>query len=431
MSIVYLKEYRGPSMNYRAELFDQMQLLYEETGFNDHQLHCIIRLRSCLDESVLRRAVSLSLGAIPILATRYVARAGRSRWESLPLADLERAFSTADDETAFEPAVTYRIQEGLGPQLRLCLSRGEKSAVAITMNHMIADAGGFKDYLYFLCATYSHLMRDASYTPPNITGDRGIRDLLREFGLKEKIGALIAQKADSNRAGSLCFPFDSGNRVEPFIATRVVDRGKVARLKAYCKERGATINDAALAAYYRVLVRYIGPSATEGLEVPVMIDMRRYLKNKEFRALRNLASTTVTRLRLREDESFEETLGKAKLLMDTLKRQSLGLGGYAKISLLFGLCGDRLAFRLLRGALRHPLVCMTNIGELNQRRLAFDGVEVESAYMCGSIKRKPHFQLALSGFDGSLTLSSNLYGTEKDRSSIDAFLSEVEGELTV
>jgi len=417
-------------MNYRAEIFDLMQLLYDETGFNDHQLHSVIRFRSKIDEATLEKAVALTLQAIPILATMFV-RDGKPHWESLTTEALRRAFMAVDDEAAFDEAITYRIDEESGPQIRLCLLKRERSAIAITMNHMIADAGGFKDYLYFLCATYSRLMRDASYTPPRVNGGRGIRDLIREFGLRKRISALIAQKADSNKTGSLCFPFDSGNRIEPFIATRVVDRGKVARLKTYCKERGATINDAALAAYYRVLVRYIGPAAAEGLEVPVMIDMRRYLKDKEFRALRNLASTTVTRLRLNEGESFEETLGKAKALMDALKRQSLGLGGYAKMSLLFGLCGDRLAVRLMRFGLRHPLVCMTNIGELDQRRLAFDGAEVESAYMCGSIKHKPHFQLALSGFDGTITLSSNLYGTEADKASIDAFLGEVEEELTV
>jgi NRPS condensation-like uncharacterized protein len=418
-------------MNYRAEIFDQMQLLYNETGFNDHQLHSVIRLRSRLDESVLQKAVSLSLEAIPILATRYVVRTGRAHWESLPPGDLVRAFAVVDDEAAFETAITYRIYEDSGPQLRLCLLRGERSALAITLNHMVADAGGFKDYLYFLCATYSSLLRDASYAPPKVDGDRGIRDLLREFGLRKRIGALIAQNADSNRTGSLCFPFDSGKGIGPFIAMRVIDRDKVARLRGYCKERGATINDAALAAYYRVLVRYIGPAAMTGLDVPVMIDMRRYLKDKEFHALRNLASTTVTRLRLSEGESYEETLGRAKALMDALKRRSLGLGGYAKMSLLFAFCGDRLAVRLMRFGLRHPLVCMTNIGELDSKRLVFGGAQVESAYMCGSIKHKPHFQLALSGFDGTITLSSNLYGTERDRASIEAFLGEVEGELTV
>jgi len=99
------------------------------------------------------------------------------------------------------------------------------------------------------------------------------------------------------------------------------------------------------------------------------------------------------------------------------------------MSLLCSLCGRRLALDLMRHRLRSPLICMTNIGELDSKRLVFADTRIESAFECGSIKYKPHFQVALSGFDGSITLSSNLYGNEKDRVIIDAFLREMEEEL--
>lgn len=417
-------------MKYKAEIFDLMQRLYDETGFNDHQLHSVIRLRSRLDEAALEKAFDLTLKAIPILATKFVSK-GKPHWESLATGARRRAFVTVDDDKAFEETITYRIDEEVGPQIRLCLLRGEKSAIAITMNHMVADGGGMKEYLYFLCETYSRLKSDPDYLPPRIDGDRGIRTLMCGFSPKEKIGALIAQREDSNRTGALRFSLDLGGELKPFIATRTIEPEKVAVLKAYCKVRDATLNDAALAAYYRALVRRLGKPALQALEVPIMIDMRRYLSDKGFRGLCNLASTTVTRLRLREGEAFEETLIKAKVQMDALKKRSLGLGGYAKMSLLFGLFGDRGATRLLRRGLRHPLLCMTNLGEIDSRRLAFEGEEIESAFACGSIKHKPHFQLALSGFGGSVTLSSNLYGTGADKASVELFLAEVEEELTV
>jgi NRPS condensation-like uncharacterized protein len=416
-------------MRYQAEIFDQMQLLYDETGFNDHQLHCEIGLGSSLDEETLKKAAMLSLASIPILATRYREESGQAEWESLPSGDLERAFAATDDDAAFESARTFRIREEFGPQLRICLLRGARSAIAITMNHMIADGGGFKDYLYYLCDTYTRLRGDPGYIPPLIDGDRGIGQITRAIGFFAKVGAWFDQRSDSNRAGKLSFPFGAGADSHPFIATRVIDSGKVARLKDYCKTRGATLNDAALAAYYRVLARTIGSSALKDLELPIMIDMRRYLPSREFRALCNLASTTITRLRQREGESFEDSLSKAKALMDVLKEKRIGVGGFLKMSLLFSLCGESRARRLLRIGLVHPLICMTNIGEIDSRRLAFEGTPVVSAYVCGSIKHKPHFQMALSGFDGSLTLSSNLYGSEEDERRVEAFLASVEEEL--
>ena len=86
-----------------------------------------------------------------------------------------RAFAAAGDETAFESGRTYRIREEEGPQLRLCLLRGERSALAVTMNHMIADGAGFKEYLYFLCDCYSHLGgRDAESRVPSRREDRRV-----------------------------------------------------------------------------------------------------------------------------------------------------------------------------------------------------------------------------------------------------------------
>ena len=47
------------------------------------------------------------------------------------------------------------------------------------------------------------------------------------------------------------------------------------------------------------------------------------------------------------------------------------------------------------------------------------------AYLCGSIKYRPYFQLAASTYDGEITLTVNQYGDERDRARIVAFLRDV------
>lgn len=419
-------------MEYKAEIFDWMQSLFDETRFNDHQLHCELILASAPDAAVLRRATALSLAAEPILATRFEARPDGAAWVPLPAEELERAFSATEDEAEYEAARTFRIAEGSGPQARLCLLGGKRSALAITMNHMVADAAGFKDFLYSLCQTYSRLLADPSYAPPPAPGgDRGLGSVLSGLSPAARIAALLGRGGASNRRGRFSFPLVDGGEARPFIATRTLSRVKVAWLKAYCRERGATINDAALAAYYRVFARSLGGAARLRLRIPIMVDMRRYLPSASPRPLRNLTSTVITRVAQAEGEPFEATLAKAKASMDRLKRGGIGLGGLVKMGLLSSLAGEGMAVSLLRRGFRNPLVCMTNVGELDSGRLALAGTTVDSAYLCGSIKYKPHFQLALSGFDGMITLSSNLYGCAEDRERVDAFLSEVEEELSL
>jgi len=47
---------------------------------------------------------------------------------------------------------------------------------------------------------------------------------------------------------------------------------------------------------------------------------------------------------------------------------------------------------------RNPPLAMSNIGVIDSRRLSFDDVPVASAYITGSVKYSPLFQLALSTF---------------------------------
>ena len=108
-------------MKIAAEEFDQVQLLFDLTGFNDHYLHCVLRFDSAPDVELLRKAVISSIEAIPILGTRYVEKGRRPRWESLDRARFEDAFAIARTEAEFDQFVTSRLNESTGPQVKVCL----------------------------------------------------------------------------------------------------------------------------------------------------------------------------------------------------------------------------------------------------------------------------------------------------------------------
>ena len=267
-------------MEYRAEIFDQFQLLYEATGFNDHQLHCVLRFASGLDADVLRKAVVASVEAIPILGSRYIDDVQRPRWESIDPSRFGEAFLLARTEGEFNEFVTSRIEESRGPQVRACLLGVSPFALALCMNHMVCDAAGFKEFLYFLCDIYSKLASGFDCRPIMTTGDRGIAEVLRRFSVVAKLKSLILQSAENNRCGARRFPLSEGRDTRPFILTRKLGGERSAALQVYCKARGVTLNDAVLTAYYRCLFRRLAiPPGTE-LRIPLMVDMRRYLKDR-------------------------------------------------------------------------------------------------------------------------------------------------------
>ena len=139
--------------------------------------------------------------------------------------------------------------------------------------------------------------------------------------------------------------------------------------------------------------------------------MRRYLdRSEEFTSLTNLTSMVVTEFDYRPQERFEGALGRVKAILDAKKGAAIGLNGFVKLDLAFGILGQRFANLRLRSQFANPYICMTNIGILDPARIAFGDRRPSDAYLCGSIKYKPYFQLAMSSYDGEITFSVNQYG---------------------
>ena len=120
-----------------------------------------------------------------------------------------------------------------------------------------------------------------------------------------KLKSLLTQSKDNNRTGNHRFPLSEGGDVRPFILTRVLQRDKVSALKDYCRATGATLNDAVLTAYYRCLFQLLALRPGVELEIPVMVDMRRYLgQTGEFKSLTNLTSMQVTQLEYKPERAL-------------------------------------------------------------------------------------------------------------------------------
>ena len=416
-------------MDRKPEIFDKVQHLYGMHGFNDHELHCLLRFERPLDLDVLKQSVLASIRAIPVLGSRYV-DGDRPRWTSQAAADLDAAFSTASSEAELEAFIVARDDERFGPQVRACVLDAESFAIAFKLNHMICDAAGFKQFLGFLADVYSRQVIDPAYRPPAIDADRSTRAVLDRFGLGAKLKALLLQNGDNNRSGKHRFPLGEDEKTEPFIVTRKLARSRLAMLTSYGHEKPATLNDIVLTAFYRCMFRKLALGAGDELEIPLMVDMRRYLgETTQFRSLTNLTSMVSTRLDFRRDESFEDALGRVSAIMRAKKRADIGLNVFVKLDFLYRMFGERVADRILGKRLNNPLICMTNVGILRPAQLCFGGLQPHDAYLCGSIKYRPYFQLAMSSYNGELTLTVNQCGSAGDREQLRSLLGDIDAEL--
>ena len=418
-------------MKYKAEIFDKIQYLYEETKFNDHQLHSVIRFDGKLDENVLRKSVIMLLHVVPILSCVYHHRNGDDYWGSVDPSKFKDTLTTVRDEETFNEFTTSKINELTGPQIQLCLFKSYKDSLSIIMNHMVCDAAGFKQCLYLLSSFYSHIIDDPEYWPDfKIDGDRGIQKIMKQIPFRNRLKSLLFHNSESNQNSKILFPLSKDENIFPFILTREIDSMKLAQIQAYCKKNLVTINDVFLAAYCRALDQKL-EIHDNVLSLPIMVDMRRYLNDNSFNTLSNISSTIIMDIPGNASEDFGDTVLKIGQETRIKKSTDIGVNGFVKLDLIFKLLNNKLSYKITKDALKNPPICMTNIGILDHKKLVFKGATISNAFVCGSIKYRPHFQIALSTFADTLTISSNLYGSQQDYDMITHFLSLVEDQLPI
>ncbi len=415
-------------MKYKSESFDKLQYLFDITGFNDHQVHCVIHFKNSLNVLLMKRAVTLLIKAVPILSRVYGNDGGDSWWEDAVPSEWMDLFTIVDNKEDFDRFTFSKTDEAAGPQIKVCLLQSGRDAVSVVMNHMVSDGAGFKQCIYLLSEIYSNLIKDPDYVPTEIIdGDRGFRQITKEIGLLLKIKILLFGRKDNNQSSECEFPMSRTQETAPFIMTHEILQARYGEIRDFCKNSRVTVNDVILTAYFRALSGFLNRNGKE-LDIPIMIDMRRYLKEKDFNALTNLSSTAIIRIAVAPGEDFSQTLNKVSAQMDAKKSEYLGMNTFLKLDLLFKLFPKR-AFTILRSSLNNPKICMTNIGVLDSKKLLFENAPVENAIICGSIKYRPHFQMSASTFEDKMTFCVNLYGDKSDRDVIAKFFSFIDKEL--
>lgn len=415
-------------MIFKSEIFDKLQFLFETYKFNDHNLHCIIHFDSGINKSALKKAITMTLNVVPILSSKYVENVKEPYWEKVDSSSFKDMLTFVSTKSEFNSFMTSRTNEATGPQVKVCLlSSSSKDSLCILMNHMICDAAGFKEYLYLLCNLYSNLLKNPHYTADYLlNGDRSINIINNKFNFKTKFKTLIFQGKESNGFIDLNFPMSSSEETKPFILTHEISEDRFLSIKKYCKDHKITINDVTLTALYRAIYKILNKNE---LSISVAVDMRKYLKDKNINALTNLSATVISNLTIGDNDTFYDTAKKVNSDMNLKKKNFIGLNAFVKISLIFKLFKYKHVKKLLKNGFKNPLIGMTNIGILDSKKLYFEGTQISNAFMFGSMKYKPYFQLALTSYNNIMTFTVNLYGNSKDKESIENFFSLLDEEL--
>lgn len=407
----------------RTEAFDIMQNYYRTV--HDPLIRCMFQFNGRLDADVLERAVNLSTAAIPQIACRFDSKS--HGWAEMNFTAKDMLTIVPEENgTAAEKLLLSTIGFEQEPQLKLFLFRGEQNdTLCAIISHLVADAAGFKQYLYLLAQLYSLCAKDPDYNIASKAGDRSLGQLLRGYSFHEKKSIFTSKQASLHEEASM-YPPLQGDKNRQFIIRCSLERSEFEAVKSYGKSHSASVNDMLMTAFARALSRWTGSSH---IEFPCPVDIRKYLKNREACGICNLTSNYLCSADLSADDPFEKTLHRIAKQMAAQKESSACLKGPAFLNILFHILPESAIQALLSKIFTIPVVSYTNMGILDEKLLAFGNVNASDVFLSTAVKYAPYFQVSVSTWKGNCSLCSSFHGMPKDEQQIRDFMDSMKKEL--
>lgn len=396
---------------YKPALWDKMQNCF--TDYNDHMIHFVIKFGGKLDEKALSEAIEKAFTAYPILRCKFVEGLLHSRWEEIdydnPLSIIED-----DDEEIIQEFLCRPIDEYNEIQIRFMIFRkNDKDTLCILLNHMVCDGNSSKQLLKTLAEAYSAIVSGEDYPVQNSMGNRDYEAIYDALSLGDDIKANTRLNYGSKEVKREGFKFVD----EPVPDTGRILIGKLKakefiKLKQYCKNNGFTINDVMMASFIKAMQEISEIDAP--IDLDCIVDLRRYLKDKNAIGFTNCVSTTQLNVGNVKDYDLREITFLVHEIMEKRKNDLPGLSGLSLLRINFGLFPQNLSRFLIKKNYFNPLVAVSNIGIVGEECVSFKGVETTDMFITGSIKKNPYIQLALTTFRNEVTLSIALYGYPED-----------------
>jgi len=375
-------------------------------------IHAIVDLRRRFSRDQLERAVEATIAAFPVLGLRYEPRFWRDRWRTVtsPVSEAVHVIDDAGDlEEATANWARRPIETTRERPLRLVsLRRTGGSRVILSLTHVAVDGGGFAAVAHVLGA---HLYGVPPSLPVDMRRNLGsaleglrwyhlpvlARDMLTAMSLPLRTLATAKRERP--------FPRDP-SRGASWRHMRVAS-SDVERIKTSCRARGASVNDALIAALARVAA---GRSDHGSVPVIYTMDLRRYAGSPRLTA----ANTSSILAAIVPRHAIGDLASTAGAVARITSRQHRGLAGPAFIlgPLVLGAGSPHaVTRRFLRWV--HPVVIdlplsrgmiFTNVGKLDEGLSAF-GDDIEQIRVIGPSVEGVRVPLVVAfGFRGELIL---------------------------
>ena len=213
-------------------------------------------------------------------------------------------------------------------------------------------------------------------------------------------------------------------------------------LNNYAKTRGATINDLLLTAIFRTMFEIAKPPYGIPMDIPITIDLRKYLPEQKAEAIRNFSGGVTLRICRKANELFEETLSRVMAETKEMRNRHPGLENAIKVECIENInflkvCTFFKAFsQVVELASQNPFIVinrcspsLSNVGFISKSLIKFGENTVTDAYAIPPAIRAPGMLLVAGTYNGIITLTVGYYKPSVRKSDMEGLLNKIKDEL--
>lgn len=401
----------------KSEMWDKMQFLFR--GFYDRMMHCYLLCEGEINTGALREALLFMVNNVPVLHSSFHYSPVSPYWKEEPFT-IRDILSESESENPEKDAMDFLtgvIDYRSNVQIKVSLIKGHgKTALSFRINHMTMDGGDFKYFLKTLFENYEKILDGRRSEMTVKSGSRSFKSVYGKFSPEDRKTAMGLYKNTSPIKDKIYFPWSETDGTEKnMLVRRTFDEETFTKLRQVGKKHGFTVNDAILAALISSLYDVCTVNNSTSIPVSCAIDLRRHIPNGALdTGLTNHTSWMACRAQCNRDSVLELALDMKKITSEYKDDKFIGLYSLPLLNLGFTIFPFVLAEPIVKIGYTNPPLTFSNVGLLDPAVLTPKGTVVTDAFMTGTVKYKPFFQLSMTTYLGRLSVITGIRGNKKD-----------------
>lgn len=394
---------------YPAQPLDLMQFI--NSKYHEPFIHEKIEFTEPLNAERLIVAIIKLADVFPILKCRY--DFGKNEFIENEHFSVHSLFFADGDESALQDILT----ESLDTNKVLIKFTLSGNCLVVTASHLICDGNGFKQLLYLFCDFYNG--KDTGEYDALM--NRNFSEIFAGCGVKTSMLKMMAAALGGYKNRKIYEKSESEN---VSVVERTIGQKTMAAVYKKAKSQGATLNDVFMTAYARAQHKLYG---REKVNVPCTSDLRKYAQKEV--GIANLTGTLNLNIKIKEVEPFTKTLSAASAAMRKQKASGNDIAGPALLVRKYETTALEKFLKMYGGMSTSPFCDYSNLGVIDEKRLAFDGTQVINAVGYGGLQKAPYFMLAVSSWQGATTFSSIVQCGETEKEKIEGLFDVLVDEI--